>query len=792
MKLRNLIVVALLSCMATTMVKAQEDDPILPYRVAPQNLLKFNRFLINPTFSTVREENSYVNLLHRNQSVQFQDNDQTYFLSYSGRIGDRSGLGLSLYNQSVGPIFNIGVLANYAYGIKLSDKSNFTFGGNLAYYSSGLNRNSISVPIADDPRLFGVQDSNVLSFQPGFNLSYGQFDFGVFAENLIDYNLKTNTSLTNFAEKTYSAHLQYTYPLESESGIFEGARLMPLARVRMNAQNSAITTEGADLTYGGNLILDLPKLGWLQGGYDTFYGASAGAGFNLNQRLSLGYTMEKGFGTDLNNLGITHEISFAYSFTPNLTEDRVLLEDDSDELVENDEIDLDELASNEEVAKLKKKLAENDEVLAELIHRQDSVEASRQRDLERRFEMVMRMVKNETKGTRPDLEKRAENLFMNKKDEPTLVQNNSNNLTPKTSSQNEIKTRYEDKAELNKIVAETNNATNRDGDLTTEKPDLRTLASETVKDIVENNNEIVTENVAEIKTVEPKKSELNTTLVESANKVIENNDDFVVENTPKVPVLKTTKPEKPNYNTVIDETKTTITADKIKNTASIKTKKFKNLEGVEDGYYIVANVYSAEKYMHQFISALQEDGYNANYVDNVNNGLKYVYINKFSNWQAAADAYQNNLTSGYENELWIMNIDNSYTNEAYASNTNTLHKNASKYKPLNSVSTKTAVRDKVVTSDLSSSTYKLQGIDKGFYIIANVFANPNNANRFVKLLNSYGLNASYFINPENNWRYVYLKKHESWNNALISYYTKINDSYNDEMWIMRVNSDLVA
>jgi len=59
-------------------------------------------------------------------------------------------------------------------------------------------------------------------------------------------------------------------------------------------------------------------------------------------------------------------------------------------------------------------------------------------------------------------------------------------------------------------------------------------------------------------------------------------------------------------------------------------------------------------------------------------------------------------------------------------------------------------------------------------------------------LNSYGLSASYFINPENNWRYVYLKRHESWNNALISYYSKINDSYDDKMWIMRVKPNLLS
>ena len=102
------------------------------------------------------------------------------------------------------------------------------------------------------------------------------------------------------------------------------------------------------------------------------------------------------------------------------------------------------------------------------------------------------------------------------------------------------------------------------------------------------------------------------------------------------------------------------------------------------------------------------------------------------------------------------------------------------------------VKDQVASKEMTSKVYKIDGVGSGYYIIANVFANPKNANRFVKLLNSYGLSASYFINPENNWRYVYLKRHESWNNALISYYTNLNDSYNDKMWIMRVKPNLLA
>ncbi len=731
MKLRNLLVLSLIALASMTVINAQEDDPILPYKVAPQNLLKFNRFLINPTFTTVREDKSYINLLHRNQSVQFQDNDQTYFLSYSGRMGDRSGLGLSLYTQKLGPVQNIGVLANYAYGIKLSDKSNFTFGGNLAYYSTGLNRNDVDVIDPNDFRLNGTEDSNILSFQPGFNLSYGQFDLGVYAENLFDYNIKTSETLTEFKDKTYSAHLQYTYQFKNDGGVLESARLMPLARVRLNTLGQAIADDSENYSLGGSLILDLPKLGWLQGGYDTFYGASAGAGFNINRRMSLGYTMEKGFGTDFNNLGVTHEISFAYSFTPNLSEDRVMLEAE-DEIVENSELESDALASNEELEKLKKKLAENEEVLAELMFRQDSLEANRQKDLERRFEMVMRMVRNETNGQRPDLEKRAEDLFLTGRDSQTGVASNVNNASNdgRTSS----------------VQEKTQDATKVRDSSPTKTTIVATQDNTKSSDYTSNTNSRKNPN----KRTEPTTSTL-----------------AVQDNT-----------RSSDYNAS-------------SNRDAIKSRKFKNLEGINDGYYVVANVYKGGKYMDKFMNSLKDQGFNSDYIDNPNNGLKYVYLERYDTWSEAAEAYKSNMNGAYTDDLWIMNVDNRYTNERYASNVDKLQQKSSKY--ITDVPEKNVVKkDKIARTDLKSRTYKIDGLGQGYYIIANVFANPNNANRFVKLLNSYGLSASYFINPENNWRYVYVKRHDSWNNALLSYYSKLNGSYDDKMWIMRVKSEAIA
>ena len=57
---------------ASLKVNAQ-DAPVVTFNIPYQNNLKFNRFLFNPAFSFVREDNTYISLYHRNQWVHFDD-----------------------------------------------------------------------------------------------------------------------------------------------------------------------------------------------------------------------------------------------------------------------------------------------------------------------------------------------------------------------------------------------------------------------------------------------------------------------------------------------------------------------------------------------------------------------------------------------------------------------------------------------------------------------------------------------------------------------------------------------
>ncbi len=388
----------MLSLSFTGHLFSQEETPYVSYNVPFQNLLKFNRFLINPTFSTVREDKSYINFFHRSQSAYFQDNYQNYFLSYSGRINDRTGLGISVYNQQEGLVSNIGLLTNYAYGVRLAPKSVLTFGFNIPYYRSSFDENR-AITNEQDPALAALSENSIVAFQPGINVSFGSFDVGVFAEDLFDFNLKTGEPLTSFAEKSFSGHLQYTRNFPYADGVFEEGRLMPIARIRKIGNE--------ELVFGGGIILDLPRLGWLQAGYDSYYGGSAGAGFNINKRLSLGYNFEKGFSQDIQNFGVTHEISVAYNFIPTLTEDMV--QQDAEDVQDSDYLDVKRrIKKNKnplylEIDKLRKLNRANYAVINELIYKVDSLENHINSEMERRFELAVRNTRRELEEIRNSL-----------------------------------------------------------------------------------------------------------------------------------------------------------------------------------------------------------------------------------------------------------------------------------------------------------------------------------------------------------------------------------------------------
>lgn len=389
-------------CTSHTIV-AQETETSNQYNVESpfHNQLFFNRFLINPTFSLVRENKSYLNVLLRNQYASYENNNQNYYLGFSNKLDKNTALGLGVYGRWSGIIQEFGFNANYATAVQLGEKSALAFGTNVNYLSQGLDKNRV-VANENDPILQEARKENKVTVEPGINLSLNKFDFGLYFRDLVVYNQTLNALETNFGSESITGTLQYSHTFKKATGLFTDGRLMPMVQVGANGRGK--------MSYTGSVLLDLPKFGWFQSTYDDSYGFSSGIGVNLNKKLSLGYLMEKNLTELGDNLGWNHELSLAYSFDDDLRGIGIDVN-----IAENKSEDarIDEVVKNyeEQILNLKKEMTkgapalvdensvayENRLILDELILRQDSIEKARDEMFERRFETMVRLIRHEIK-----------------------------------------------------------------------------------------------------------------------------------------------------------------------------------------------------------------------------------------------------------------------------------------------------------------------------------------------------------------------------------------------------------
>lgn len=403
------LLVALLLVSVLSAQEAPEPRKTQPFH----NQLFFNRFLINPTFSLVRENKSYLNVLLRNQHAGFEDNNQNYFVGFSNKLDQNTALGLGIYGQWSGVIQEFGFHANYATAVQLGDRSALSFGANINYTSRGLDKNRVVVT-KEDPMLDQVEKTNTIGIAPGMNLSLGRWDFGVYFADLLQYNQTLQELEANVGFNYLRTQIQYAYPFSGASGILKDGRLVPLVQAGKDFQNQWAFT--------GSLLLDLPKIGWAQATYDQRYGMSTGLGFNLNKKLSLGYLMEKGVSNAGENLGWNHELSLAYTMDDELRRTGINvqladIEQDNmvDEIVRNYEQQLynmkQQLVSDDNSHDAATIAQQNRMLIDELILRQDSLERLRNQLYEKRFESIVRILRKEIKGERATPEQRTKRRF---------------------------------------------------------------------------------------------------------------------------------------------------------------------------------------------------------------------------------------------------------------------------------------------------------------------------------------------------------------------------------------------
>ncbi|MGS2739650.1 PorP/SprF family type IX secretion system membrane protein [Sinomicrobium sp. M5D2P17] len=564
-----LIFLVLLSVPCCFSQENEQTGPVLSFEIPSQNLLRYNRYLVHPAFSALGPVNTYIGFHHRNQWAEYDNSPEVYLANFSGKINERTGFGLGLFQQGLGVIDNFGLLANYAYGIQVADYSTLTFGVNVAYYRSGINWGSVFASDNQDPALQNMENSSLIAFHPGLNLSFHSFDVGVYAENIVNFNLTNYESyISGNSGKIFSAHVMHTLKMETLSGVFEDGEMTTMLRGRKT---------GEDFFPGASLIVNFPRLGWLQAGYDDLYGAAAGVGFNLTSHLSLGYTVEKGLSENIANFGTTHEFSLSYAFKPSETPPRHIY------------------------------------------------------------------TKRKRPAVRPRLQKP---------------------VVSTTAGTPEEKREEKTKNPSGETISQTKEISEKAVASTAQPPAVPQVVQTQEKDSV--------------KLQEQKKSGLghqqlgDTRLTAERRRQIKDSIDQA-EKAEEIR-LALAKEEEPVKDT-LTESKTVVTMSAIQNQgpdiedllfeAAAKQENIRTqtatLMDVEDGYYIIANVFKSESNLNKYINTLRNKGWKAGSFKNPENDLNYVYVKQYDTWEEAINQRKKHARELNNSGVWVFRVKNAKT-----------------------------------------------------------------------------------------------------------------------------------
>jgi type IX secretion system PorP/SprF family membrane protein len=182
-KLYTSILLVFLSLLDT---QAQQDPHYTQYM--------YNMNVINPAYAGSKENLSF-GLLYRKQWVEIQDSPSTFSLSGSMPVGEKTGAGLSIISDQIGPVQETNVYGDFSYTLKLAGEHKLAFGmkAGATFQKIGLNSQiASSLPVPTD---------------------------GAFAEDTNNTNLNIGTGVFYYTNKYYvafsvpnllsSAHLDY-------------------------------------------------------------------------------------------------------------------------------------------------------------------------------------------------------------------------------------------------------------------------------------------------------------------------------------------------------------------------------------------------------------------------------------------------------------------------------------------------------------------------------------------------------------------------------------------------------
>lgn len=266
-----------------------------------------NTLGINPGYAGSRDALT-VTALHRSQWVGFGGAPLTQTLTmHTPFKNEHIGLGLSILNDKIGPTNNTSVFADFAYIIKLNEKSKLAFGLSAGANIFQASLSSLQLDQQSDPMFQSNINNHVTpNFGVGAYYSRERFYAGISVPNLVQNNY---SSINQLNGSTLVSKEQRHYFLIAGTllNITDNLAFKPTTLIKIT---SAAPMQ-ADITASFIIVKKL-LVGVMFRTGDAF---GALVGFDITEQLHIGYSYDWSYGlrTFKYNQG-SHELMLRYDF----------------------------------------------------------------------------------------------------------------------------------------------------------------------------------------------------------------------------------------------------------------------------------------------------------------------------------------------------------------------------------------------------------------------------------------------------------------------------------------------
>jgi len=279
------------SILCVDFATAQQDPQYTQYM--------YNQNVVNPAYAGLKEGLA-LNLLYRNQWTALDGAPETFTFNAHSPIGEKTGLGISLIKDELGPVKETNAYVDFSYTIPVSTNYQLAFGlkAGATFHDIGLS--DLELQDSGDPFFSQNVSQTTPNIGAGVFLYSDNFYFGASVPNLLN-SLHLDENGLQFGSETNHYFVTSGYVFQTT----ENLKLKPSVLVK--SAFDAPTSFDVNLNA---LFLEKFELGVSYRLEDSFSGI---VGFQATPELRIGYAYDA-VVSEINNVApSSHEIILTYN-----------------------------------------------------------------------------------------------------------------------------------------------------------------------------------------------------------------------------------------------------------------------------------------------------------------------------------------------------------------------------------------------------------------------------------------------------------------------------------------------